>query len=108
MGKREHLPFWDRVNKILRANKITQKNFAASIDLNYNTFKFWISYGYYPDAKTAYDIAVALGVTSEYLVAGKETQIILDERKRIFLREKAVRDIMKFTKKIETKILMIG
>ena len=97
MRKPEHLPFWDRVNKILRANKITQKNFAAFIDLKYNTMRFWISYGYYPDAKTAYEIATALGVTTEYLITGKELPVILNRRKKMLLRMKAAENIIKFT-----------
>ena len=98
MRKPEHIPYWDRVKKILRANKISQKNFAAYIDLNFYTLKFWMIYGYYPDAKTSYEIATALGVSSDYLVTGKEMPVIRDHRKKLLTRKKAAENIIKFTK----------
>jgi len=65
------IPFWERVKFIIRAQKITQREFAARIKLKYSTMKFWMCYGLSPDADTACDIADALGVPVEYLVKGK-------------------------------------
>ena len=107
MRKPKHIPYWDRVKKILKANKISQKNFAAFVNLSFSTLKFWMIYGYYPDAKTSCEIAAALGVSTEYLVTGQEMQIIIDHRRKILLSRKAAEDIIKFIKKIETKILLI-
>ena len=103
MRKPEHIPYWDRVKKILRANKISQKNFAAYIDLNFHTLKFWMIYGYYPDAKTSYEIATALGVSSDYLVTGKEMRILPSRRRKMLIKRKASRNLLKFVIKEKQK-----
>ena len=64
------LPFWKRVNGLLRKQKITQKELAALVGMKYTTLKFWSCYGYYPDANTACDIAGVLGEPVEFLVKG--------------------------------------
>ena len=56
----------------MKAKKISQKDFAVLIKLKYCTLRFWLCYGYYPDVKTACDIAKVLGVSVEYLVKGRK------------------------------------
>jgi len=63
-------PFWERVKGLLRARKMTQKEFAVQIEINYSTLKFWLCYGYSPDFDTACEIAKVLGVSVEYLAKG--------------------------------------
>jgi len=62
--------FWKRVCDEIKARKISRKKFAESVDIPYNTFKSWLYYNRSIEVGTAYDIAVALGVSLEYLING--------------------------------------
>jgi len=62
--------FWNRVNAEIKAQKLSRKRFAESIDIPYNTFKSWLYYDRSVEVGTAYSIAKALGVSLEYLVTG--------------------------------------
>lgn len=108
MRKPKRLPFWERVKKLLRAHRISQKDFAVFIGTKYSTLRFWFCYGYYPDVKTAFDISVALGVSTEYLMTGIDGKQIKKREKEVFARKTAAADIKKMVKKIETKADMIG
>ena len=88
-------PFWKRVKKLIRANKISQEKFAASIDLSYNTLKTWLSFNRIPDAYTTCDIAHALGVSVEYLIKGTDYKAIEKRKKEIFIRKTAAKEIKK-------------
>ena len=59
------------MQSLLRAQKITQKEFAQLIGIRYNTLRAWIYGNRYPDVISAYDMAKLLGVRIEYLVRGK-------------------------------------
>jgi len=78
MRKPIRIPFWKKTRKLLKAKTKIKKNFAESMGLNNESLRFWLSYGYYPDVKTAYDIADALGVSMEYLLFGKDQLAIKD------------------------------
>ena len=64
------IPFWERVKKHTRTQKISQERLAASIGIRYGTLKHWICYGLFPDIETAFDIAGVLGLSPEYLLSG--------------------------------------
>ena len=68
--------FWKRVRHELRAQKITQKNFARLINVPYSTFNSWQYYRRSVEVGTAYEIAKALGTTLEYLVTGAGKQVV--------------------------------
>ena len=67
----------------MKAHKISQKNLAQTICLKYSTLRFWLSYGYYPDVKTAYDIATTLGVSMEYLLTGKDKRTMKNHKRAV-------------------------
>jgi len=69
--------------------------------------RVWLSYGYYPDIKTAYDIAKALGVSMEYLLTGKDDLAGKSHAKETLTRKTAAADIKRMIKKIEIKAALI-
>ena len=84
--------FWQRVKVLIKAHKITQKEFAAYIGIPISTFRAWMHYKRVPDFITAFDIAVALGVSLEYLAKGKEDDTTEEEKlKRSGIKEAVAR-----------------
>ena len=81
--------FWGRVKPLIKAHKMTQKQFAEHIGISVNTFSGWIRYERIPDTGTAYDIAVVLGVTLNYLLGGREAEIADWRYKELAAREAA-------------------
>ena len=67
--------FWDRVKMLLKAHKMTQKQFAQMINIPLSTLYRWLHFNTVPDTYTVYAIAVSLGVTSNYLLGGEEKDI---------------------------------
>jgi len=63
--------FWDRVNSILKRNRLTQSMAAAACGVKLKTFQSWIRKDYYPTVLGGHALAGFLGVTVEYLVTGK-------------------------------------
>ena len=86
--------FWQRTISLIKAHKISHKNFACYVDINYDVFRGWISKNRIPDAISACNIADALGVSVEYLVRGKDG---LGEE----LRKKQVEEQKKASKRIK-------
>ena len=66
------LDFWMRVKELLKAQNATQDKIAKQINERADTFSKWIQKDGLPDAEQSYKIAVALGVSVEYLVTGEE------------------------------------
>ena len=64
------LDFWVRVKELLKAQNATQDKIAKQINERADTFSKWIQKDRLPDAEQSYKIAVALGVSVEYLVTG--------------------------------------
>ena len=83
--------FWGRVKPLIKAHKMTHRQFAEYIDISHNTFNGWIKYERIPDTGTAYDIAIALGVTLNYLLGGKEAEIADWRMKELAARNAAAR-----------------
>lgn len=61
-----------RVKELLKAQNATQDKIAKQINERADTFSKWIQKDLLPDAEQSYKIAVALGVSVEYLVTGEE------------------------------------
>ena len=59
-----------RVKELLKAQNATQDKIAKQINERADTFSKWIQKDRLPDAEQSYKIAVALGVSVEYLVTG--------------------------------------
>ena len=76
------IDFWKRVRVLIKAHRITQKEFAAYINIPLSTFRSWMHYSRVPDFITAFDIAIALGVSLEYLAKGKEDDTTEEEKKK--------------------------
>ena len=64
-------PFWERVQSLQKAHKISLDNLAEYVGVLPNTLKGWIYKDRIPNAYCSCDIADALGVTVEYLVRGR-------------------------------------
>ena len=67
--------FWERVKPLIKAHKMTQKQFAEYMGISVHTLSGWIRHKRIPDTSTAYDMAVVLGVTLNYLLGGREAEI---------------------------------
>ena len=68
------LEFWNNVKEELDYKMLSQKELATKTEISYNTIQSWITKDRLPDAAAAVKIAVALEVTVEKLVTGKETR----------------------------------
>ena len=108
MSRAEQDLFWEQIKKLIKAHKITQKKFADYIGINYNTFKNWMCYGIIPDVYSAFDIAVALGVSVEFLVTGCDGETTQNREKETLARKNAARDIRKMALKIGKDAELIG
>ena len=64
--------FWGRVKPLIKAHKMTHKQFAEHIGISPHTFSGWVRHERIPDTGTAYDMAVVLGVTLNYLFGSRE------------------------------------
>ena len=106
MGSKKN-PFWARVKKLIRAHKISQEKFAAYLGINFYTFKSWIYYNRIPDVITAYKMAIALGVTIEYLVTGNDGKAMEIRKNQTLERKTAAAEIKKMARKIEKNTRMI-
>jgi len=92
--------FWGRVKPLIKAHKMTHKQFTEYMGISLNTFNGWIRCKRIPDTSTAYDMAVVLGVTLNYLLGGKEAEIADWRFKELAAREAAA-NILKLTAEIQ-------
>ena len=95
--------FWVRVKQLLKAHKMTQKQLAEYMGISVYTLTNWIRYNRVPDSGTAYEIAVVLGVTLNYLLGGREAEIADWRRKELAARE-AAGHIMELTAQIQKEV----
>ena len=107
MGRKKTFPFWVRVKKHIRAHKISQEKFAAYVGINFYTFKSWIYYNRIPDVITAYRMAIALGVTIEYLVTGSDGKAMEIRKNQARERKTAAAEIKKMARQIEKNTRLI-
>jgi len=106
--------FWARVKKLIKAHKMTQKQFAQHINISSGTFEGMIYHNRMPILSLALDIASALGnrryiVTVEYLANGKDQETAKRRHKELSDRQSAIQisklaaQIQKETEKIQGK-----
>ena len=95
--------FWVRVKALIKAHNMSQMQFADHCGFSRNTFRGWIYHKRIPEMSSAFVIAHALGVTLDYLFAGKDKSIIEFRLKQIELRKSVGRisvDIDRIKKEI--------
>jgi len=92
--------FWGRVKPLIKAHKMTHKQFADYMGISMNTFNGWVRHQRIPDTATAYDMAVVLGVTLNYLLGGKEAEITDWRLKELVARDAAAK-ILELTAQIQ-------
>ena len=83
--------FWVRAKPLIKAHNMTQRQFAAYMGISINTLESWIKFDRVPETSTAYNIAVTLGVTLNYLLGGKERDITTARLKELEARNSAKR-----------------
>ena len=101
-------PFWERVKRLIRAHKISQKKFCTYIGISYDTLRSWLKFNRIPDIYTACDIADALGVSVEYLARGTEGKAMECREREAIRRKTAAADIKKLALKIKKDASLIG
>ena len=108
--------FWGRAKPLIKAHKMTQKQLAEYLGVPVHTLYGWIRHGRVPDTSTAYDMAVVLGVTLNYLLGGREAEIADWRLKELAARDAAA-SILKLAAQIQeetsklrplTKIIAYG
>ena len=65
------MPFWTNVKKEIAAQSTTQEWVARKAEVSFRTMAGWISKDRLPRVDEAHKIAMALGVSVEFLVTGK-------------------------------------
>jgi len=95
--------FWERAKPLIKAHKMTQRQFAEHIGVSVNTFSGWIRHKRIPDTSTAYDMAVVLGVTLNYLLGGREAEIADWRLKELTVRDTAAH-ILKLAAEIQEEV----
>lgn len=95
--------FWARVKILLKAHKMTQKQLAEYMGIPVNTLSGWIRYNRIPDTGTAYEMAIVLGVTLNYLLGGREAEIADWRLKELAAREAAAR-ILELSAQIQKEV----
>lgn len=96
----KYIPFWDRVQKLLKAHRISRKNFAEHIGMSVNTLQSWMRYNRLPDVNSGYRMAKALGVSPDYLVLGKDRENT-EQRLKVLAARKAAEKINKLLAQIQ-------
>jgi transcriptional regulator with XRE-family HTH domain len=85
---------------------MTQKQLAEYMGISINTLHGWIRYDRVPDSSTAYEMAIALGVSLDYLLGGREAKIADWRRKELAAREAAAH-ILELTDQIEKETVKL-
>ena len=71
--------FWDRVKKLCKEKKITQKDLSAQIGYEQRTIEAQIFKKSVPDIEEVFKIATIFNVSIEFLVTGNETNPLKEE-----------------------------
>jgi transcriptional regulator with XRE-family HTH domain len=95
--------FWERVILLLESHKMTQRQFAEHLGVQVDTLDDWIQYRRIPDTATAYDMAVVLGVTLNYLLGSREADIADCQLKELTSRHTAAH-IVELAEQIEQEL----
>ena len=84
-----------------------QDQFAGLIGVPVSTFLGWIHYDRIPDARTACDMATALGVSVEYLIRGADRENVKLRLNELKMR-KTMGRIEKQVNHIQREIIING
>jgi len=95
--------FWGRVKALIKAHKMTQKQFAEVTGFSPNTVRGWIYHNRVPELSAAYVIAYTLGVSLEYLLGGKDKEITKLRLKELKMRKAAAR-MLKMVDKMQKEL----
>ena len=85
---------------------MTHRQFADYMKISHHTFNNWIRYERIPDTGTAYDIAVVLGVTLNYLLGGREAKVA-DWRLKELTARSAAASILKLADEIQKETVKL-
>ena len=96
--------FWKRVRELIKAHKISQEKFAQHIDIPKSTFYGWQQQRRFPEVRTAYDMAAALGVSMEYLITGEDNENALQRMKQVETWKKTELNMKKLLKKMRNEM----
>ena len=99
----DELSFWDRVKPLIKTQKMTQKQFARRLGISLNTLNGWIRHNRIPDTITTYDMAAILGVTLNFLLGGRETEIA-EWRRRELAAKYTAANILEFNSRMHQEI----
>ena len=91
--------FWKRAKSLIKAHNMTQKEFAEYLGISLSTLEGWIFYERVPEISMAYTISFTLGVTLNYLLGDKETNIAIARQKELEARNTAAK-IVKLAEQI--------
>ena len=80
LNKKQIREFWKRVKAHLKARKVSQREFAAHINVSRRTFEGWIYQLRLPNLEYSFRIAVALGLTMENLLQGESDDAVLNRQ----------------------------
>ena len=87
---------YDELNSMFLLHKW---EFAEYLGISLSTLQGWIHYERVPEISMAYTIAFTLGVTLNYLLGGKETNIAIARQKELEARNAAAK-ILKLAEQI--------
>ena len=90
--------FWMKVKFLIKTHKTSQENIARLIGIPFGTFRNWMYHGRSPDLQIAVHLSMVLGVTLDYLVFNKDTNIIEEQQNRLLERKDAAAEINKLAK----------
>ena len=93
---------WNRVKKLIKAHKMTQKQFAKCINIPSGSFEGLIYHDREPILSLAIDMSKALGVTVEYLATGTDREI-KNKRFKELADMQAAEQILKLSSQINKK-----
>ena len=98
--------FWNRVKKLIKSYKLSQRQFAEKIGIPLGSLEGMIYHNREPVLSLAISMADALGVTIDYLAKRKDREIVEKRLYEIAVKETTARisklslQIQKETKRI--------
>ena len=85
----DNISFWKRVKYLIKTHKTSQAKVADLIGIPPGTLKNWIYHKRIPDVQTACDLARVLGTSVDFLVYGKERDLMEEHNSRLLERKVA-------------------
>ena len=95
--------FWGRAKPLIKALNLTQRQFAERLGMSYFTLRGWIYHERMPELSAAYDIALVLGVSLDFLISGKDKNFAERRLKEIELRRASTR-LLKLTQDMQREL----